>query len=65
MASKLLVIVPDPEAPLPLYVATSNHAVSGVLFQEKEEQSKIIQQPVYYISEALSGAKLNYIEIKK
>jgi hypothetical protein len=65
MASKLLVTVPDPEAPLLLYVAASNHAVSGVLIQEKEEQSKIIQQLVYYISEALSGAKLNYTEIKK
>jgi hypothetical protein len=42
MASKLLVTVPDPKAPLLLYVAASNHAVSGVLVQEKEEQSKII-----------------------
>ena len=65
MASKLLVIVPDPEAPLLLYVAASDHAVNGVLVQEKEEESKVIQQPVYYISEALSGANLNYTEIKK
>ena len=60
MATKLLVIVPDPEAPLLLYVAASDHAVTGVLVQEKEEESKVIQQPIYYISEALSGAKLNY-----
>ena len=53
MATKLLVIVPDPEAPLLLYVAASDHAVSGVLVQEKEEESKVIQQPIYYISEAL------------
>ena len=46
MATKLLVIVPYPEAPLLLYVAASDHAVSGVLVQEKEEESKIIQQPV-------------------
>jgi hypothetical protein len=65
MASKLLVIVPDLEAPLLLYMATSDHAVSGVLVQEKEEASKVIQQPVYYILEAQSRAKLNYIEIKK
>ena len=65
LATRLLVTVPDPEAPLLLYVAASNHAVSGVLVQEKEEESKIIQQPVYYISEALSGAKLNYTEIEK
>ena len=65
MASKLLVIVPSLEAPLLLYVAASNHAVNGVLVQEKEENSKVIQQPVYYISEALLGAKLNYTEIEK
>ena len=65
MATKLLVTVPDLEAPLLLYVVVSDHAVSGVLIQEKEEESKVIQQPVYYISEVLSGAKLNYTEIEK
>ena len=65
MASKLLVIVLDPEAPLLLYVAASEHTVSGVLVQEKEEGSKVIQQPIYYISEALSGARLNYTQIEK
>jgi hypothetical protein len=65
MASKLLVIVPNPKAPLLLYVAASDHAVSGVLVQKKEENTKIIQQPIYYILEALSGAKLNYSEIEK
>jgi hypothetical protein len=65
MASKLLVAVPDSKAPLLLYVEASDHAVSGVLVQEKEEGSRVIQQPIYYILEALSGAKLNYTEIKK
>ena len=65
MATRLVVIVSDPEAPLLLYVVAFDHAVSGVLVQEKKEESKVIQQPVYYISEALSGAKLNYIEIEK
>ena len=50
-------IVPNPEAPLLLYVAASDHAVSGVLVQEKKEESKVIQWLVYYISEALPGAK--------
>ena len=31
LATRLVVIVPDPEAPLLLYVAASDHAVSGVL----------------------------------
>jgi len=43
LATKLMVTVPDPEAPLLLYVAASNHAISGVLVQEKEEESKVIQ----------------------
>ena len=60
-----MVTVPDPEAPLLLYVAASNHAVSGVLVQEKKEESKVIQLLAYYILEALLGAKLNYIEIEK
>ena len=60
-----MVIVPDLETPLLLYVAASDHAVSGLLVQEKKEESKVIQQPVYYILEALSGAKLNYTKIEK
>jgi len=43
IVGKLLVIVPDLEVPLLLYVAASDHAVSGVLVQEKEEESKVIQ----------------------
>jgi hypothetical protein len=46
-------------------VATSDHAVSTVLIKEKQNDSRTIQQPVYYILEALSGAKLNYTEIEK
>jgi hypothetical protein len=37
MATRLMVTVLDPEAPLLLYVAASDHAVSGVLAHEKEE----------------------------
>jgi len=65
LATKLLVTVPEPETPLLLYVAAFDHAVSGVLVQERNEGSKVIHQLVYYISEALSGAKLNYTEIEK
>ena len=65
MATSLVVTVLDPEAPLLLYVAAFDHAVSEVLVQEKEEDSKVIQQPIYFILEALSGAKLNYTKIEK
>jgi hypothetical protein len=60
-----MITVPDPKTPLLLYVAASDHAVSTVLIKEKQNDSRTIQQPVYYILEALSGAKLNYTEIKK
>ena len=43
LATRFLVTVLDPEAPLLLYVAAFDHAVSGVLVQEKEEESKVIQ----------------------
>jgi hypothetical protein len=65
MATMLVVIVPEPEAPLLLYVAAFDRAVIGVLVHEKEKGSKVIQRPVYFVSEALSGAKLNYTEIEK
>jgi hypothetical protein len=45
-------------------VAASDHAVSGVLVHEKEEGAKTIQRPIYFVSKALSGAKLNYAEIE-
>jgi hypothetical protein len=41
LASTPTVTVPKLEAPLLLYVAASDHAVSGVLVQEKEVYSKV------------------------
>ena len=65
IATNLLVTVPELEIPVVLYLAASEHAVSAVLVHEKKEQQGIIQRLVYYVSKALSGAKLNYTEIKK
>jgi ribonuclease HI len=65
LAKELLVIVPELEAPLLLYVAASDHAVSGALIQEEQKGAQVIQRSVYYISEALLGAKLNYLELEK
>ena len=52
LATRLMVTVPDPEAPLLLYVAASDHVVSGVLVQEKKKsrrsfnsRSTIFQKP--------------------
>jgi hypothetical protein len=40
-------------------------AVCGALIQEQLKGPEVIQHPVYYISEALAGAKLNYSELEK
>jgi hypothetical protein len=36
-----------------------------VLVEEKEHKNNMKQFPVYFISEALSGAKVNYSELEK
>jgi ribonuclease HI len=56
---------PEPKSPLLLYVSASNLAVSAVLVQEKEEEGKLKQIPVYFASEALSGSKIFYSEVEK
>jgi hypothetical protein len=60
-----LVSAPKLEAPLLLYVAASDHAISSALIQEKQIGPEIVHRPVYYISKALAGAKLNYSELEK
>jgi hypothetical protein len=56
---------PEPKSPLILYLSTSNSAVSAVLVEEKEEEGKLKQIPVYFTSDALSGSKLFYSELEK
>jgi ribonuclease HI len=56
---------PEPKSPLLLYVSASSSAVSAVLVQEKEEEGKLKQIPVYFASEALSGSKIIYSELEK
>jgi hypothetical protein len=56
---------PEPRSPLLLYVSASNSVVRAVLVQEKEEEGKFKQIPVYFASEALSGSKLFYSELDK
>jgi hypothetical protein len=62
---ELLVTIPEPKAPLLLYVVAFDHVVSGALIQEEQKGPEVIQCPVYYISEALAGAKLNYSKLEK
>jgi hypothetical protein len=55
----------SPSATLLLYIAASPTTVSAVLVEEKEHKNKMKQFLVYFVSEALSGAKLNYSELEK
>jgi hypothetical protein len=46
-------------------VSASNSAISAVLVQEKEEERKFKQIPMYFASQALSGSKIFYFELEK
>ncbi|XP_052147325.1 uncharacterized protein LOC127766277 [Oryza glaberrima] len=50
-----------PGSELLLHLAASSVAVSAALVQETESG----QKPVYFVSEALQGAKIRYIEMEK
>jgi hypothetical protein len=54
----------EPKSPLLLYLSASNSVVSVVLVQDKEEEGKLKQIPVYFASEALSGSKLFFSELE-
>jgi hypothetical protein len=56
---------PSPSATLLLYLAASPTTISTMLVEKKEHENKMKQFPVYFVSEALSGAKLNYFELGK
>jgi len=56
---------PSPVAVLLLYLAASPTTVSAVLVEEKEHKNKLKQFPIYFIFDALSGAKLNYFKLEK
>nr|ABA96677.1 retrotransposon protein, putative, Ty3-gypsy subclass [Oryza sativa Japonica Group] len=54
-------VSPAPGSDLLLYLAASPVAVNAILIQETESG----QKPVYFVSEALQGAKIRYIEMEK
>ena len=56
---------PSQSATLLLYLAASPTTVSVVLVEEKEHKNKLKQFLVYFMLEALSGAKLSYFELEK
>jgi hypothetical protein len=56
---------PSSEAPLLLYVAASQAAISAALVREKQDGQAKKQVPIYFISEVLSPSKKNYTELEK
>jgi hypothetical protein len=54
-----------PGAELLLYVSATGSAVSAVLVEEQENEHTKRQVLVYFVSEALSGSKIYYLEIEK
>src|SRR5512133_2415487 len=61
LQSPPVLISPPPGSELLLYLAASPVVVSAALVQETESG----QKPVYFVSEALQGAKTRYIEMEK
>ena len=56
---------PTPGAELLLYVSARESVVSTVLVEEIENEHSKKQVLVYFVSEALSGSKIYYLEIEK
>jgi hypothetical protein len=56
---------PLPFEPLFLYVAASKVAVSAALVREVDGDKGKYQSLIYFISEALSGSKVLYLELEK
>ena len=48
-----------------LYLAASPTIVSAVSVEEKEHKNQLKQFPIYFVSKALSRAKLNCTELEK
>jgi hypothetical protein len=56
---------PDQKDTLLLYISASHLPVSAALVLEKEIEGSLRQVMVYFVSEALTGSKLFYLELEK
>ena len=67
LSSKQILVRPEPQEPLFLYLSATNQVVSTVLVVERHEEGKIhgVQRPIYYLSEVLSPCKQRYPHYQK
>ncbi|KAK1628873.1 hypothetical protein QYE76_003188 [Lolium multiflorum] len=65
LATAPVLASPLEREPMLLYIAATNRVVSVVVVVEREEEEKIVQRPVYYLSEVLSLSKQNYPHFQK
>ena len=65
MSNPNTLATPTLGAELLLYVAATESAVSAVLVEEQKNEHTKRQVPVYFVSEALSGSKIYYLESEK
>jgi hypothetical protein len=55
LSNPTTLVTPNSDEELLLYISATDKAVSAVLVQEKEREHSKRQEPVYFVSEALSG----------
>ena len=65
LATAPILAAPLSKEPMLLYIAATNRVVSAVVVVEREEKNKLVQRPVYYLSEVLSSSKQNYPHYQK
>jgi hypothetical protein len=67
LTSPLVLIAPQKDDVLLLYIAATNHVVSTVIVVEREEPDHVykVQRPVYFISEVLNESKVRYPQVQK
>jgi hypothetical protein len=67
LTSPPVLIAPQKDDVLLLYIAATDRVVSTVIVVEREEPGHVykVQRPVYFISEVLNESKSRYLQVQK